>query len=639
MIIPIKWLKDYVKISKPNHEIAESFTSLGLLLDKPIKNNILDLEHRMDRSDWLSIIGCARDLAAFEGSKLKYPKRYTEKGKSPTSETLVPIKVTARNVVNRFNTRVFKDIQVKDSPKWLRDRLESYGLPSINNIVDITNFVMVEYGQPMHAQDLNKFNKREIVLRFAKDGESITTLLGEKVKLDPKTFILAQNDQPIVIGGVVGGLATGVTEETVEFILDAGNYDQRNVRSTSRRLKIQNESVLRYDKFLHPNSTQIALERATQLILDLAGGQYYENVDWYPHPVKPQTISLRPSRVKMLSGMDIPLTTMKSILKRLEYQIVDETKNKIVVEIPYFRTDVIVEDDLIADILRINDYSLIPTQMMPQVPPKEITTKLYKLEDRIRDILVSMGLHEHITDPLVETRKDKEQISLVNALTSEKSALRTSINETLKKEITTYSKHDVPEISIFEIGLSYHKNAKGKELNKFAESRELAILYKNKQLSPNDTSLRLRSIIAALLESLNITSIAYNATEDSGTIKSGEKIIGTYTHTSATFDIATLALFAGLSNKIASAYTNYQTADLSLEVPTTTQFGQAIRTLTKEFKKIKSIELLEEGGTKVKKDHKSILIRLKIEETADLQKILAEAESLLKKKYNISTRN
>ena len=350
MKIPLLWLKDYIDTNKSPMDIASAFTALGLLLDKPISNNVLDLEHRFDRSDWLSIIGCARDLAAMENVQLKLPKRHTAKGKEGGG---VKIEVECPDLVNRFNTRVFKNIKVGESPKWLKERLEAYGIPSINNIVDITNFVMVEYGQPMHAQDLAKMAKPEIVIRRAKNGEKITTLDGSVIDLDTEMFVLTQNGTATVIGGIVGGIATAVDNSTTNIVLDAGNYNQANVRKTARKIKVQNETVLRYDKFLHPDGTQLALERATQLILELAGGTFCENYDYYPKPKPHKQMQLRLNRLKLVSGMDFDMTRVKNILTALEYKVLRETPDTIFVEVPYFRTDVEVEDDLVSDILRI----------------------------------------------------------------------------------------------------------------------------------------------------------------------------------------------------------------------------------------------------------------------------------------------
>ena len=189
MKIPLIWLKDYVSSDKSAKDLATSFTQLGLMLDKPLDDsNVLDLEHRMDRSDWLSILGCARDLSAFEGIKLNYPKLYNKPGLKVSEEEKIKIQVDTP-VVKRFETRIFKGVKVGQSPTWLVDRLKAYGMESINNIVDITNFVMIEYGQTLHAQDIAKLKGRDITIRQAKDGEKVTTLLGTEVKSSKTTTI------------------------------------------------------------------------------------------------------------------------------------------------------------------------------------------------------------------------------------------------------------------------------------------------------------------------------------------------------------------------------------------------------------------------------------------------------------------
>ncbi|MFZ2199220.1 MAG: phenylalanine--tRNA ligase beta subunit-related protein, partial [Microgenomates group bacterium] len=269
MKIPLIWLKDYVSTNKSIKEIASDFTQLGLMLDKPLdETNVLDLEQRLNRSDLLSMIGCARDLAAFEGIKLNYPKVSVKPALPIPGSDKIRIKIETPHV-RRFQTRIFKGVKVGPSPKWLVDRLKSYGIESKNNIVDITNFVMVEYGQPMHAQDISCLKGKDITIRASCDGEKLTTLLGTQVKLDKDTFVLTSGGEVTVIGGIVGGKNTGVSSSTTDIILDSGNYDSRVIRKTSRRLKIINETVSHYDKFLDPRTIDLALDRATNLILEL----------------------------------------------------------------------------------------------------------------------------------------------------------------------------------------------------------------------------------------------------------------------------------------------------------------------------------------------------------------------------------
>jgi len=505
MIIPITWLKDYIKTTKSTKEIGQDFTVLGLMLDKPRSPEILDLEHRMDRADWLSITGCARDLAAYEKAEFKFPELYEGVYKKPLKNQLIDIKVNCPDLVKRFTTVTFRGITVKESPKWLKERLEAYGMPTINNIVDITNFVMVELGQPLHAQDLAKLEKPEIIIRNAKVGEQITTLLGENVELDPSVFVLTQNDNATVIGGIVGGNTTGVSSTTKDIILDAGNYNQNNIRKSSRKLKIMNETVMRTDKILDPRLTEIAIKRATKLILELAGGEVYENIDYYPTEAPLKQMTLRTSRIKQVGGIDITLAEAEKILIALDYKVLVHAKDAITVEVPYFRTDVEVEDDLVADVLRISSYNNIPVEAISATPPQEITAEIYKYEDKIKDICVKLGLYEHITDPIVQTNPQlSNQIVLENSLNADKTALRTNLYETLEPIIDSYRKHEIYEVGLFEIGKVYFKQGSGSKLEDYVEERHLEVIYANQNKSLVEINTKVKTLLSSLLLNLGI---------------------------------------------------------------------------------------------------------------------------------------
>ncbi len=602
MRIPLIWLKDYVESKKSPKEIAESFTLLGLMLDKNIDNKILDLEHRMDRSDWLSIIGCARDLAAFEGLNLKYPEMFTGECKPAQPGQGVEIKVECPELVRRFNTRIFKNIKVGPSPAWIKERLEAYGIPSINNIVDITNFVMVEMGQPMHAQDLAKMEKREIVIRRAKVGEELITLLGQQITLDPDCFVLTQNGKATVLGGIVGTSLTAVDGTTTEIVLDAGNYDQVNIRKNSRKLKIQNETVLRYDKFLSPKLTEIAISRATKLILDLAEGECFLNIDYYPEAEKPKRMKLRYDRIGKISGMNISESRIEMTRSSLGYTIISRAADGLEVEVPYFRTDVEVEDDLVSDILRINNYQNIPSAMINSASPEEITPEIYRLEERLRDILVSLGLHEHITNPLVNPDPaNQEQIKLENSFASDRAALRTSIIETLEPVVVNYKKHRAKEIGLFEIGFTYEKPN--------VEKRGLQVIYEKENLSPLENSREIKRILSAITEALEI--IDPFSVEPKLTYRS------IYLSTEKLMRLSKLPN----QNRIQTKLVNERTEDLSLVLQQSHKFCEIYRAIKNFCIYIKNVEVLEEyldrklGGGK-----KSILVRVTFDQDFDTKK-------------------
>ncbi len=607
MKVPLNWLKDYLDLANQSpQKIAEDFTSLGLMLDKPIENNVLDLEHRMDRSDWLSILGCARDLAAYQQKQLKLPQLDSTPCQPSTPETLVKIKVETP-AVRRFNTLVFKNIQVKASPQWLKDRLEAYGIPSINNIVDITNFVMVEYGQPMHAQDLAKFDRREIVIRQARAGETITTLLGETIKLTPEAFVLTQNDQPIVIGGIVGGKHTGVTSTTTEIILDAGNYDQKVVRRVSRQLHIQNETVSRYDKFLHPRLTEVALARAKQLILDLAGGECYQNIDYYPHPAKPQLQTLRYHRLQQMSGLTLKPKLIKSILQSLGYRLVKEASTQLTLEIPYYRTDIQVEDDLVADVLRIYGYHQIPLSSLTNQPPQEITSPFYKFRQQLQQILVNLGLHQHITESLVPKSDRPQEVHLANSLTQDKSALRQTIFETLKTVYQTYQKQGYSAINLFEIGLTFRQlNPKPTSIDDFQETYTLGVISSDQH--------QLRAYLARILQELGIDYYLQpnSKTNTQIDILHQDQLLGWLTSQAFELNLHLLFQLHQPTNPIISSIQNFPKEDLSLILPEKLHFGPILHQLQLQLTSPVNFQVKEEYQDKqLQQAHqKSILLQV-----------------------------
>ncbi|MEI6690633.1 MAG: phenylalanine--tRNA ligase beta subunit-related protein [bacterium] len=618
MKIPINWLQDYVKIEKSPKEIAESFTALGLMLDKPLGDGkVLDLEHRMDRSDWLSIIGCARDLAALENIPLKLPKGYGKVGKKATKDQQIPITVEC-DEVRRFTTRIFRGVQIKKSPKWLSERLLAYGLKSINNVVDITNYVMVEYGQPLHAQDLDKLPANELTWRNANQNEKLTTFLGTQLILDPSAFVISSGGKPIVLGGIIGGAETGVTDTTTDFILDSGNYDQRSIRTTSRKQHINNETVLRTDKFLDPRAVDLALSRATELILELAGGTYYDNSDYYPHPVKSKSMTLRLSRLHLLSGIDFTLVTAKKILTALDYVVVEQTSTKLTVEIPYFRTDVEVEDDLVADILRIYNYKNIPIAPLTTPVPTDITPAIYRFEDRLRDILASLGADEHITGSLVEKDEQGNRIILENALTREASALRLSLAENLASVLSTYQKHGVSNVVIFEIGITFSRDSLEPSFGSIHEHRNLTAM------SNSD----IRPILSSVMHEL---VISYDLTSDHNIVHNNQ-VIGTFNLQSFTLDTERSMSLSTSYQGVVSEYSHTTSIDISLTLSQPTNFDKIKPIIIKASKSLLMVEVLESK-------YPSLLLRLTWDENTEYLKEKAHILTLLLTKLAITSRS
>jgi phenylalanyl-tRNA synthetase beta chain len=615
MKIPLEWLADYVDLSKLSPtQIGDAFTQIGLMLDKPFDGKVFDLEHRFDRSDWLSILGCARDLAAYLNVELTLPKTYTQEGKNPASNQSVAIQVDCPAIVRRFNTRVFRNIKVKPSPQWLQSRLEDYGIPAINNIVDITNYVMVELGQPMHAQDLAKFTKQEIVIRQARDGEKLCTFLGDEISLYPESFVLTQDDVATVLGGIVGGRATGVDEHSTDIILDAGNYDQTVIRKVSRKLKIQNETVLRYDKFLHPDLTEYAIQRAAFLILELAGGEYYQNVDWQPAPAQPKTMTLRLSRIAKLAGFTVAHERVADILTRLGYQVLNSSPEGFKVVVPYFRTDVEVEDDIVSDVLRINGYANIPTAQLQSAPPEDITPALYTFEDTVRDIMVQLGAHEFITDPLV-SRSEKlagAQIVLENAQNSHKNALRTQLAGTLAELIPNYTKQQLGSGILFEVGKIYTQQAPATDWHSYAETRVVECLVFNTAALPKDLHKQTSALLTALLNSIGLKGVAYTTTPTAqeAAIMCQNTVLGTVRYNGFTLFTQELLNQHRQVERILTEVQNAQSIETSVVIAKNMAVGDMLSAIQATSPKLVKVDFLEEyTGQEIDSDKRSVLIK------------------------------
>lgn len=611
MKIPLEWLKEYVDLNDLTpKEIGLAFTQIGLMEDKPFDGEVFDLEHRFDRADWLSIIGCARDLAAYLNRRLITPTLCSQKPLKPKDDQIIKIKVECPEIINRFNTRVFRNVKVAESPNWLKDRLEKYGIPSINNIVDITNYVMVEIGQPLHAQDLSKILDSEIIIRRAKNGEKITTFIGDEVILYSDAFVLADKKEALVLGGIVGGRKTGITFQTKDIILDAGNYNQNLIRKVSRKLKIQNETVSRYDKFLHPKLTEIALERAAYLILELAGGEYYDNVDWYPNPKPPKQMKITSKRLEMIAGTNINYDKVLNILKKLDYKITSHTNItdkewEDVVEVPYYRTDIEVEDDIISDILRINGYQNIQSSQIQCAPPNETTPKIYILEEKIKDYMVQLGGYEHITDPLVMANPSSQnQIVLENSLNFQKNALRENVGETLSQIVSFYYKNKINEGLLFEIGKFYKKENEVV----YKEIRALECLAFNMNESPKSIYKLVSSTLRGLFKCLGIKNFEIQNENGQRTIKKENTTLGYIRYNGFTLLTENLLPFVRDDNRVLTNIIDLTTLDLSFLLKKTTPVNNVITALQK-IGEIKEIEFIEEYN--IDNENRSILFRIK----------------------------
>ncbi len=413
------------------------------------------------------------------------------------------------------------------------------------------------------------------------------------------------NNIPTGVAGIVGGTETAIDANTKNIVLDSGNYNQTMVRKTSRALKIHNETVARTDKFLHPKNNELAVKRATKLILELAGGEVYENGDYYPNKRTTQKMDIREQRIQKLSGMTIDLVEAAESLKRLGYSVVEQDNTKLVVEWPHFRTDIEVEDDIVADILRMYNYMNIPISLINEAPPTDITPELVRFENTLVNILLTLGLDEHITDSLVKQDATQSQVKLLSVLTEDKNALRSNLVGSLEKVAFNYKKHKHREIGLFEVGKVF--------LEPKTEKSIVTVYYENTDLGIYDSSNKLKSLFSGLMHKLDIKT--YELCELAGT-PINEKIsvriqgdeVGELTPNSFTLDTEILMKFRGKNSHVTTEISNNIIENVSILLPSTLAFGPILANVKSKTDGVQDIIVLEEHILDQNLGQKAILL-------------------------------
>ncbi|MDX1349246.1 MAG: phenylalanine--tRNA ligase subunit beta [Putridiphycobacter sp.] len=506
---------------------------------------LLEIGLTPNRADAMGHIGVAKDLKAFlnsqknEAINLTLPKR-----KSVNYVGRFSVNITDANHCPRYTSAIVKNIKVAPSPDWLQNRLRSIGLKPINNIVDITNFVMHETGHPLHAFDLAKVGD-QVNIRLATENESLTTLDGEKRALNTGDLVIANDSEPMCLAGVFGGIDSGVSESTTEIFLESAYFNPVTVRQTAKRHGLNTDSSFRFERGTDPNATKTALERALFLLEDLANAEFVEAQDLYPNAILPWTISFDLDRCRKLIGVAIANEEIVKILEALEFDVATPTNNVAVVTVPTFRVDVLREADLVEEVLRIYGFNKVPlpsklnTSISYQTKPNK--DKLYNLT---ADLLVSNGYFEIMSNSLTaskqvealssETIKANRNVSLLNPLSIELDVMRQTMVFGGLDSIAHNQNRQHPNLRLFEFGKTYQKYD-----NEYVETEKLGIWLTGKKWSENWSSDKtnhsfytLKGITETILtrlglnQNIQIKSVKSDLFEDGLSIFVGKKQIG-----------------------------------------------------------------------------------------------------------------
>jgi len=428
----------------------------------PIDRVTFEVNVTPNRGDALSHLGIAREIAALTGKELKSPaKPVVESGEPAASKITVRIEDPTRCL--RYAARVIEGLKVGPSPEWMKRRLEACGVRSINNLVDVTNYVMLEHGQPLHAFDLDKVAGAQIIVRLPKAGEKLTTLDGKERALDPDDLLICDKSGPTGFAGVMGGATSEVTPATTRVLLECAAFLPAAVRRTSKRHALHTESSHRFERGTDIGAVPAVVDRAAQLIAELGGGKVLKGlVDLYPKPAQPKRIVLRPKRVAELLGVEVPQEECDRILKSLGFKQGLEAW-----EVPFWRPDVAREEDLIEELARIRGYDTIPVKLPGGIGAMAPERAEVTVERRIRTALAGEGVDEVVNYSFVAPAElaafgaDQGAIALANPLSAEQSVMRTTLYASLVPNVVRSVRHQASGLRIYEWGRSYKPDPDG----------------------------------------------------------------------------------------------------------------------------------------------------------------------------------
>lgn len=490
---------------------------------------IVDFDITSNRPDCLSLIGLARESAITLGEEFQIPAIEVEENEEK-AEDYISVKVEAPELCPRYTARVVKNIKIEPSPAWMQKRLEGCGVRAINNIVDITNYVMLEYGQPMHAFDIDFLTGHSICVRTAKEGESIVTLDDVQRQLTPDMLVICDADHPVAVAGVMGGLNSEIQENTKTIVFESANFSGASVRSTAKTLGMRTEASARYEKELDATITMAAVNRACQLICQLGAGEVVGGVvDVCSQLPKRLEIALRPDKINYFLGTDISESEMIRILERLECEV-KEGK----VYPPTFRKDLETEADLAEEIARFYGYDKIQSTLMRGEAVAGGKTLKQRTEDTVKRTLTSRGLYEiytySFTDPksfdklcIPERSKLRECVTILNPLGEEQSIMRTEHYHEMLKALSLNHSHRNQNVGLFELGTVYYPKAL--PVTELPEEREMITIGMYGDVDFYD----LKGIVEQLMETLNIRKYRVQALKDNPTFhpgKTAELIVG-----------------------------------------------------------------------------------------------------------------
>jgi phenylalanyl-tRNA synthetase beta chain len=464
------------------------------------KDTVFEIGLTPNRIDAASHFGVARDLAAYlkQNKEVKLNLPDVGRFKTDNNNYQVDIKIENKDACKRYAGVTVTDVRIAPSPDWLQTRLASIGLKPINNIVDITNFILHELGQPLHAFDADKLADRKIIVKNLPEGTVFTTLDGIEHKLSGEDLMICDGKEAVAIGGVFGGLYSGVTDETGNIFIESAYFNPVFVRRTSKRHGINTDSSFHFERGVDPDMTIIALKRAALLMKDLAGGSVSsEVIDIYPEPIKPFKVVLDHKNIDRLTGKHLERNKIRKILASLEINIIDEHQDLITVNVPPYRVDVTREADVIEDILRIYGYNNIEfSENLNSSISYTTKPDRERILDIVSDFLSSNGFYEIMSNSLtksvyyekLDSYKSDALVRLYNPLSNDLNVLRQTLLLGGLEAIAYNANRRMNDLRFYESGNCYFFNKKktmNNPLNNYSEEQHFALFITGNKYEPN----------------------------------------------------------------------------------------------------------------------------------------------------------
>jgi phenylalanyl-tRNA synthetase beta chain len=441
--------------------VLNGVTSVGQPVAEALgfDDHILTFELTPNRPDLMSAIGLARELAALAGLRIKRPQIDLNE-LSDKAAGFVDVRIEDIDACPRYAARVIRGVKIEESPWWLKSRLLKSGTRPINNVVDITNYVMLECGHPLHAFDLKRFGSHEVVVRRARQDEVFTTLDNQQHKLTPDVLLITNGKVPVAAGGVMGGLDSEVIDTTTDILLEAAYFHPTVIRKSRRVLELVTESSARFEKGADPNGVEFALDRASSLLRKLCDGKVLSGiVDCYPIPLKPKSIKLRPSRCRQKTSTTVSNDRIKDILDLLELHT--SGSEPLDVTIPTFRPDIEREIDLIEEVTRIEGFGKVPESRISKALLFAPQNKRITFQQELRRIMTACGFDETLSHGLANSAlttkllPETRAVRLLNTVSRELDIMRNSLIPGLLTIIESNIAHRNLDLRLFEIGKIY----------------------------------------------------------------------------------------------------------------------------------------------------------------------------------------